>query len=243
MIYIKRIISVPICTLSICTFIIFCSSTATFAATVDDVMPIIDACVDIGNYDRDTTDINDLTLRVLHAHTGFESLIGTPPEVISADNLKMCDAEYIERILNDIFRITAPRPEPSRLTELNYCYSNGYYTYYGKPTDNFNSTVNEISNTVELDNGGLLIVFSDTHATDGNSVTRYNTAIFARDDDGFYLRSLTLDADLSDVSSVIDRNSATSEKVAEFIKRILPFAIAVIALALAVFVLFRYVLF
>lgn len=227
----------------ICTFITLYSSTPTLAYN-DSLMPIIEACVDLGDFDRDTTDINDLVLRVLYTHGNFAKMFGTAPAVTTADNLKTCDAEYIQQLVHGVFRLTAPTPEPSRLTELKYCYNDRRYTYYGEYDDYFNSKIDEITNTVSLDNGDLLVVFSDTRTiSDGESITRYNTAIFGEDEFGVFLRSLDLDADLSDISSVIDSRLSKWKILAENIKRFLPLAICVIALALVIVVLFRYVLF
>lgn len=238
MIYIKKIFSVLIC-----TFITLYSSTPTLADN-DSLMPIIEACVDLGDFDRDTTGIDDLVLRVLYTHDNFVEISGKAPAVTTADNLKMCDAAYIQQLVHDVFRLTAPTPDPSRLTELKYCYNDRRYTYYGEYDGYFNSKINEITNTVSLDNGDLLVVFSNTRTnSDGESVTRYNTAIFGEDEAGVFLRSLDLDADLSDISAVIDSHLSKWKILAENIKRFLPLVICVIALALVIFVLFRYVLF
>lgn len=236
--YIKRIIFMILMLISL--------STDTYAQSAcDKLLPIIKACADIGEYDMTATDTPDLVRRVLYTCENFEILSDQPSKYDTAGNLSMCNAEFIDDVLYDVFRIDEIDAAPENLTEYGFFKSNGYYYYSSVGyTNSFATDVKEIIKVINLDDGSKYVLFSNTRQ-DGESpqCSKISAVRFSYDDLGCYVSAIDTDAELS----YLDKLESIDERplnppILERIKSYLPVAVIVLCFISSVMVFFYFIL-
>lgn len=214
-----------------------------FAQDYNDLLPIIRACADIPDYDRDNTDINKLMIGVLYTFQNFETVVSTPSNADTSGSLHMCNGEFIREIMNKIFRLNAPEPSPEKLTQLGYYYSNGIYYYMGGYTAYFATNVNRITNAIPLDDGGVYVIFENTYTENNNEpATEHSAMRFAKDDIGYYVSSIDMGLDYSTLNEQLKTQSPTSPYL-DTLNNALPFIIIVITVTVSVIILVKFILF
>ena len=236
MIEIKRILFSLFC-------IFFILSGRATAYACDELMPIIKACADIPYYDRKTTDINELMLHVLYTYPNFRILSDTSPIADTSGSLKMCNSDYIETIMHKAFRLSPPTPSPDMLTELGYYYNNGYYYFIGGYSGFFATDVKEITHCVNLDDGSLYVLFSNTYTEKSHPPKEEASAMkFEKDDNGYYVASIDMDLSYSTLNSELSIPE-NQPVLINSVKKYSPAIIGFITLALVILIFYKTVLF
>lgn len=236
MIEIKRVLFSLSC-------VFFILSTPATAYAFDELMPLIKACADIPYYDRETTDIHELMLDVLYTYPNFRILSDISPIADTSGALKMCDSNYIRTVMNKAFRLSPPTPTPDMLTELGYYYNNGYYYFTGGYSGYFATNVTEITHSVNLDDGSLYILFSNTYTENSRPPRTEDSAMkFAKDDNGYYVTSIDMGLSYSTLNNELTLHTDNSVPLSS-VKKYSPAIIGLITIISAVFVFYKTVLF
>lgn len=167
-------------------------------ANLDDsqrsqIITLLKCCCDIVSLDESTDD-DALLRRVLYTHKNFMLLTPIPPKTAkSGSELTLCSANFIDAAMQSAFRKAPSRPAVNMLTELGYCYNNGYYYYTGGYTKYFATEISEIIQTYTLPDKNIYAVFSDKYTESGKEpVFEYSTAVISKDKNGFYLTRLKM---------------------------------------------------
>lgn len=210
-----------------------CFFTSVYASHEEnpELMKIIRACVDIGDYTAETCDKNELMRRFLYTYRNFEIITDTEPHATKSDKLLMCRTDFVKEALYRAFRIDAPTPLPEKLTELGYCVNNGYYYYSGGYTEYFATDVKDILKVIELDDNSIYVIFSDYYREGNNEpVLEYSSMLIGQDSDGYYVMAIEMDDDFTTLNSLI-----YPDEVAEpaMFYKYLPSVIIAITLTLA----------
>lgn len=167
-----------------------------------EIRKLLIACADIMDYSDTETDLNKLMLRILYAQDNFKYIVGREPAIIQVDTaLHMCDYSYIAEAAKKAFRVSAPKPTLSELSEYSYCYKNGYYYYKGGYDMYFATDVRDIVKTYQYGDSSYYIVFGNTYTENNKPESfEYSTAVVSKDKDGYYVKALHMGGDLSDVT-------------------------------------------
>lgn len=208
-----------------------------------EILKLLRACADIYEYDSEQSDDDSLMRKVLYTHQNFSSLTSTPL-VSSEENesLKLCSAEYITSVLYNVFRKTAPRPAVNMLTEIGYCYNNGYYYYSGGYTDYFRTEVHDILKVFKTAENNLYIIFSDTYTENDNTLNEYSSAIIGKDKDGYFIKKLKMGDDFKNISSLTDTENENTFSFSQNFKKAVPFIIMLFTLAAVGAVIYFYII-
>ncbi len=196
------------------------------------IQKLISACADIYEYDSEATDSDTLMRKVLYTHKNFEKLTDVPLDSSEKNQaLKLCSGEYISSVIYNAFRKEAPRPAVNMLTELGYCYNNGFYYYTGGYSSSFKTEVHDIIKIYSPVKNSFYVVFSDTYTEDDTSVLEYSLATLQKDRYGYYITSLKMGDDFRDISDS-EAQAAQPDKGSEIsIISALPFIVMLFTLA------------
>lgn len=163
-----------------------------------ELLTLIKACVDIGDFDSISYDENDLMRRFFYTYRNFEILTDVPPYTVTSDKVRMCSTAFVKDAMYKAFRINPPTPDPSQLTELGYCENNGFYSFYGGYSEYFATDVKEILKIITLPDGSLYVIFSDTYQEGNNKpISEYSSMLIGYDNYGYYVKSINMDDDFS----------------------------------------------
>lgn len=167
----------------------------------EQIIRLLRACADIAEYDSRAYDIDELTRRVLYTHNNFTAVTKLDPKSSEANTaLKSCSYDFIADAMHRAFRLEPKKPAVNMITELKYCFNNGYFYYSGGYSGYFLTTVGDIARAYEIEKDNLYIIFSDTFTdAEHEPFPEYSTATVAKDDDGFYIKSIHMGGDLSDL--------------------------------------------
>lgn len=177
-----------------------------------ELMRIIKACVDIGDYTAETCDENELMRRFLYTYRNFEIITDTEPYATKSDRLMMCRSDFVKDAVYRAFRIDAPAPSPEKLTTLGYCENNGYYYYSGGYTEYFSTDVDEIQRIIPLSDGTFYVIFTDYYREGINApVLEYSSMRLGRDKDGYFVISIEMDDDFTTLNSLIYPEEAKNQ--------------------------------
>ncbi len=236
MIEIKRVIFTLIWVLTLCPI-------SVSAIDYDKFIPLIEAGANIRQYSRNETDLDNLVFNVLNNHHNFENISHLTPVTDTAGVLKICDAPFIDDVMYKTFRINTPRPTPDMLIDLGYYYNNGYYYYKSLSAPQSSVEVNEITKVLPLDDGGIYVIFTDTYTSDEALPVTENSAMkLYHDNHGWYISQIYMGLDFSNLSEHLKTPSPAAPYI-EFVWDILPAAIFIITIVIAVIILYKFVLF
>lgn len=169
-----------------------------------ELISLIKACADIGNYDCENGNDNELMLRFLYTYRNFEIITDTEPLTASNGKIKMCGEKFVQNAFWRAFRKTAPSPEPSKLTELKFCKSGGYYQFIGEYSEYFATDVLDITETIPLTDGTFYAVFRNTYKTETTPERlEYSFMRLGRDDEGYYVLSINMNDNFTNLKSQI----------------------------------------
>ncbi len=206
-----------------------------------ELLRLIKACADIGDYNSETTDKNELMLRFLYTYRNFEIITDTEPFPTQSDNLKMCRTDFVKDAVYNAFRIDAPAPSPEMLTELGYCENNGYYYFKGGYSEYFATDVREIQKIIPLDDGTLYVIFSNYYQ-EGENPRRleYSSMQIGRDNDGYFVIAIDMDDDFRKLNTLLNPKPET--RSFDNLLKYLPFGIIILSLGTASVVFYRFFL-
>lgn len=165
-----------------------------------ELLTLIKCCADIKDYDRNNYDMDKLMRDVLYTHRNFMLLSSFQPDEKKINSgLKMCSEKFISDSMQKAFRLDAAHPDEHQLSDKGYCAANGYYYYYGGYTRYFATDVHSIANTFYTPDGSLYIIFSNSFNDGIVQKDEYSTATAKHDGDGWYLTSIHMNSDFTDM--------------------------------------------
>lgn len=203
-----------------------------------ELLMLIRSCADLMDYDRETSDENELMRHVLYTHKNFRLLTDLPDNAaVSGGGLKLCGSDFIDEVMQKAFRRTPAKPPVNMLTELGYCYNNGFYYYNGGYDTYFSTDSIELVRVLQLSDTAMYVIFSDTYTEgDAEPLFEYSTAAVLRDEQGFYLAELDMGGDIAVPTGYSEPADAPSVNYAAYAAAAVA---AVSAAALAAFIIFR----
>ena len=199
MVYIK--------TLTLVCILIQIFTTTVHADIKDDtqMLHLIKACADIGDYDVENSDIDELMRRFLYTYRNFEIVSDIEPHAVQSGKLIMCNKDFVKDAFYKTFRLNAPEPAPDRLTDIGYCVNNGFYCFSGGYTEYFATDVKEITRVIPLNDNSVYVIFSDYYRSGTNEpVFEYSSMIIGKDSEGYFVKRIKMNDDFKDLHSLLN---------------------------------------
>ncbi len=206
-----------------------------------ELMYLIKSCADLMQYDSGDHDIHTLMRHMLYTYRNFTLLSSIPPNHSVSGKISLYSSDYIDDALYKAFRLQPEKPAVNMLTELGYCYNNGVYYSAGGYDKYFATDVMEITDSFELEDGSLLIIFKNTY-TEGDSppIPEISSAVAAKDESGFYLLKLNMGGDLpSHHENTEQPQEDTASHAAD---AYMPLFIIIISLAVIGIIIYRFII-
>ncbi|MDD6762190.1 MAG: hypothetical protein PUD92_00885 [Clostridiales bacterium] len=208
----------------------------------EQLLLLLKACADITEYDSSSYNEHELMLRMLYTYRNFTVLSDIAPQSGGTADKKLLNSAFVDDAMYRAFRIKPEHPDVSRLTELGYCYSGGYYYYTGGYSGYFATDVKEIKSISKISDSAYYIVFTDTFTDSDTPLTKEeSTAVAARDDDGFYLTELHMGGYPNPSPTYTAAPSGVSA-ARSTLKQLLPVIILLLTLAAAAIVFYTYII-
>lgn len=165
------------------------------------------ACADIMSFDIKNYDYDMLFRYILYTHQNFKILCDIDPQTGSSsslgyNNVNIVSSEYIDYIMQNIFRITPEKPPVNNLLSRGFCYSDGYYFYTGGFSKYFATELLDIACVYDIGGGVTFVVFSDIYHEDNTSTPEYSFAILQRTGNSYSLLRLGMGENLPSVEEV-----------------------------------------
>ena len=168
---------------------------------------ILSACADIMSFDINDYDYDTLFKYVLYTHKNFRILTDLVPyssqsSSLGFNNVSVVSGEYIDFVMENVFRITPEKPPVNSLLSRGFCYSGGYYYY----TEGFNvyfaTEVRDLKAVYDLGGGVTFVVFSDIYYEGDTKTPEYSFAVLKKTDNGYSLLRLGMGENLPSQAEV-----------------------------------------
>lgn len=209
----------------------------------NELLYLIKASADIMEYKSDNFNIDVLMRHVLYTHQNFTLLSSIQPTIKKSGDIMMCSSEFIDDVLYKAFRLNAEKPPVNMLTELNYCYNNGFYYYVGGYDTYFATDVKEITDVFKLPDNTLLIIFNNTYTEGSNPpIPEYSYATAEYDSNGYYITELSMGGNLPDFKTIHSEAQNDNGIFNEDLKQYLPLIISIIVLALVGIIFYFFIM-
>lgn len=165
------------------------------------------ACADIMSFDIKNYDYDMLFRYILYTHRNFKILCDIDPQTGSSsslgyNNVNIVSSEYIDYIMQNIFRITPEKPLVNNLLSRGFCYSDGYYFYTGGFSKYFATELRDIAGVYDIGGGVTFVVFSDIYHEDNSSTPEYSFAILQKTGNSYSLLRLGMGENLPSAEEV-----------------------------------------
>ncbi len=179
-----------------------------------ELLTLIKACADIGDFDSSDFNENELMRRFFYTYRNFEILSNFPTNAVTSDKITVCDSRFVQDAVYKAFRLDAPSPKPHLLTELGFCENNGYYSFYGGYSEYFATDVKEIVKIIPLpDNTDYVIFSNDYQEGENKPIAEYSSMIVAQDNDGYFVKSINMNDDFRNLWSLLNPKPETDDAI------------------------------
>lgn len=213
---------------------------------INDIKETLAACVDIMSFDIKDYDYDKLFKYILYTHKNFSILTDIPANSgqsssLGYNNVSIVNSEFIDYIMEQVFRITPEKPPVNNLLERGFCYNNGYYFYSGGFDVYFSTEIRDIISVYDLGSGVMFVVFSDIYTEGDTKTQEYSFAVLQKNDEGYSLLRLGMGEPLpsehevtqySPFSHTNNNQSATSDKTESSNIQPIPYILLIIAVGI-----------
>lgn len=152
---------------------------------INDIKETLAACVDIMSFDIKDYDYDKLFKYILYTHKNFSILTDIPANSgqsssLGYNNVSIVNSEFIDYIMEQVFRIAPEKPPVNNLLERGFCYNNGYYFYSGGFDVYFSTEIRDIISVYDLGGGVMFVVFSDIYTEGDTKTQEYSFAVLQK---------------------------------------------------------------
>lgn len=151
----------------------------------DSLKKTLSACADVFRFDKASYDPQKFTQYVLASQANFQILTPLSPAASDIDpsisddfeNIKICNGEYVDWVLKNIFGVEPYHAPVNNLYENQFCYSGQDYYYTVDFGVYFETNIEDILAVYDLGNETYYTVFEDTYTEDGKTFYEYSQAV------------------------------------------------------------------
>lgn len=159
------------------------------------------ACADIMSFDIKDYDYDTLFKYVLYTHQNFQILTDIPSgsgnsSSLGYNNVSIVKSDFIDYIMEKLFRITPEKPPVNNLLSRGFCYSDGYYYYTGGFNVYFATEVLDLVGVYDMGGGVTFVVFSDIYYENDTQTPEYSFAVLQKTGETYSLLRLGMGENL-----------------------------------------------
>ncbi|MCH5209905.1 MAG: hypothetical protein J1F01_02970 [Oscillospiraceae bacterium] len=165
------------------------------------IRSVISACADIMSFDIKNYDYDTMFKYILYTHENFRILTDISPSSsgsssLGYNNVSIVNSDYIDYVLENIFRITPEKPPVNNLLSRGFCYSDGYYYYTGGFDVFFATEFRDLKAVYDIGGGVMFVIFSDIYYEGGKEAPEYSFAVLQKTSGGYSLLRLGMGENL-----------------------------------------------
>ncbi|MGN0107409.1 MAG: hypothetical protein ACI4A5_06930 [Hominilimicola sp.] len=171
------------------------------AEEINSIRTTLSACADVMRFDIKNYNYDTLFKYVLYTHKNFQVLTDIPPASGSSsslgyNNVSIVSSDYIDYIMEKVFRITPEKPPVNNLLNRGFCYSDGYYYYTGGFDVYFATEILDLAGVYDIGGGVTFVVFSDVYYEGTTATPEYSFAIVQKNSGGYSMLRLGMGENL-----------------------------------------------
>ncbi len=145
----------------------------------------LSACADVMRFDIKNYDYDTLFKYILYTHKNFAVLTDIPSgssksSSLGYNNVSIVRSEYIDYVMENIFRLTPEKPPVNNLLSRGFCYSGGYYYYTGGFDVYFSTEIRALTAVYDMGGGVIFVVFSDIYSEGDAKIPEYSFAVLQK---------------------------------------------------------------
>lgn len=172
-----------------------------------DIKRTLTACADIMSFDIKNYDYDTLFKYVLYTHKNFQILTDIPADSGSSSSLgynsvSIVRSDFIDYVMQSIFRITPEKPPVNNLLNRGFCYSDGYYYYTGGFTTFFATEIIDLIGVYDIGGGVVFTVFSDIYSENDSQTPEYSFAVLQKTGGAYSLLRLGMGENLPSAEDI-----------------------------------------
>lgn len=162
---------------------------------IETMKRTVTSCADIMHFDIKDYDYDTLFKYILYTHKNFCLLTDIEPlsgnsSSFGYNNVSLVNSDFIDFVMENVFRITPDKPPVNNLVSRGFCYSNGYYFYTGGFDVYFSTQILDIEGVYDLGGNVYFVVFSDIYNENNVSKPEYSFAVLQKTENGYSLLRL-----------------------------------------------------
>ena len=155
----------------------------------------LSACADIMRFDIKNYDYDTLFKYILYTHKNFRVLTDIDPEsaessALGYNSVHLVSAEFIDYIMENVFRLNAEKPPVNSLVTRGFCYNNGFYLYSGGFDMYYATDISELIATYDLGGNVVYVIFSDMYYEGDTKTPEYSFALLQKTGESYSLLRL-----------------------------------------------------
>lgn len=177
------------------------------AEDAEKIKTTLAACADVMKFDIKNYDYDSFFKYVLYTHNNFAILTDIDPMTgnsssLGYNNVSIVSSDFIDWIMENVFRITPEKPPVNSLTSRGFCYSGGYYCYTGGFDVYFGTKIMELEGVYDLGGGVTFAVFSDIYYENGSETPEYSFAVLQKTNEQYSVLRLGMGENLPPADEV-----------------------------------------
>lgn len=155
------------------------------AQDAETIRTTLTACADVMKFDIKNYDYDSFFKYVLYTHNNFRILTDIDPMTgnsssLGYNNVSIVSSDFIDWVMENIFRVTPEKPPVNSLTSRGFCYNGGYYCYTGGFDVYFGTKIQELEGVYDLGGGVTFVVFSDIYYENDSETPEYSFAVLQK---------------------------------------------------------------
>lgn len=204
------------------------------------------ACADIMSFDIKDYNYDLLFKYILYTHKNFQILTDISPDSensspIGYNNVSLVRSDFIDYVMENVFRITPEKPPVNTLISRGFCYNDGYYYYTGGFDVFFSTQILDLIGVYDIGGGVTFVIFSDIYRENDIETPEYSFAVLQNVNNSYSVlrlgmgENLPSDEDIkkyspfSSYSKINVKSTAVPTKETSDDSLLLPFLLFIIA--------------
>lgn len=171
-------------------------------AKKDKIKATLSACADCVEFDQSNPDKKRLLKNILYTYSNYSHLTDISPDYTQNafetgyEGVHSLNGEYIDFILQNIYKVEPEHPNVNNLLTEGVCYTNGDYFFTGGYSESFKTVVKDLRAVYDLGNKRYYVIFTDEYTENCLNIPEYSYGIIDTRDEIYSLVRLSMNASL-----------------------------------------------
>lgn len=178
-------------------------------AEKNNIKTLLTACADIMSFDIRDYDYDTLFKYILYTHKNFQIITDIPASSgnsssLGYNNVSIVSSDFIDFVMNNIFKIPPEKPPVNTLLSRGFCYNNGFYYYTGGFDSYFATKILDLIGVYNIDDENIFVLMSDIYYENNSETPEYSFAILHNENGSYSLLRLGMGKSLLSYEEIMN---------------------------------------